>query len=317
MAHGVETPQPFPDFFLAGAPRCGTTLLTNLLRSHPQVCFSATKETHYFITSQFREDQADLKRHYVDRYFSHYDPERHRAVGEGSVTYIYFPEAIDRILELNPQARFIVMVRNPLEMVTSYHHRMLYILEENVKDFEKAWDLQEERARGRRIPRRCLSARLLQYADIGSLGKHVEALLARAPREHCHFVVHDEVKRDLVKVYGDTLDFLGLGPHVPPEKFLKVRLPSRGYRYRWLQQLIYKPPGPVLKLAGQGDLRKAKSISAIKRARKRLMMYNKDTSSKPKPLGARMRGRLCDAFADDVAKLGRLLERDLSHWLEG
>jgi len=54
------------------------------------------------------------------------------------------------------------MLRNPLEMVPSYHHRMLYVLEENVRDFEKAWDLQEKRARGKRVPRRCMNGRLLE-----------------------------------------------------------------------------------------------------------------------------------------------------------
>ena len=38
----ADTPQPFPDFFLAGAPRCGSTLVANLLRSHPHVCFAST-----------------------------------------------------------------------------------------------------------------------------------------------------------------------------------------------------------------------------------------------------------------------------------
>ena len=237
-------------------------------------------------------------------------------MGEGSVTYIFFPAAIDRILEQNPQARFIVMVRNSFEMVPSYHHRLLYILEENVEDFEKSWDLQEKRAQGNRIPKRCMSARLLQYADIGCLGEHVEALLVRAPRKNCHFVVYDDLKRDAVKEYAATLAFLGLEPHVPPEKLKKERLPSRGYRYRWLQELIYKPPRPVLETAESGDMKKSKIFAVLKRYRKRLMIYNRDQSIKPKPLDARMRRRLRHAFADDVAKLGRLLERDLSHWLD-
>ena len=41
-------PERFPDFFLIGAPRCGTTSLSRYLADNPQVCFSRPKEPHYF-----------------------------------------------------------------------------------------------------------------------------------------------------------------------------------------------------------------------------------------------------------------------------
>ena len=70
---------------------------------------------------------------------------RAKALGEGSVSYLYYPQAISRILEINPRAKFIVMVRNPTEMIYSYHSRLLAVLEENVNDFFTAWNLQDDR----------------------------------------------------------------------------------------------------------------------------------------------------------------------------
>ena len=44
----MAKPARFPDFFLVGAPRCGTTSLSRYLAANPQVCFSRPKEPHYF-----------------------------------------------------------------------------------------------------------------------------------------------------------------------------------------------------------------------------------------------------------------------------
>ena len=41
---------PKPNFFIIGAPKCGTTALSEYLRSHPSVLISEPKEPHYFST---------------------------------------------------------------------------------------------------------------------------------------------------------------------------------------------------------------------------------------------------------------------------
>src|SRR5215510_8735906 len=92
----VTKPGHFPDFFLIGAPRCGTTALSRYLADHPQVCFSRPKEPHYFSLLAPHASLDDVETAYWARYFAHYRAS-HQAIGEGSVSYLYFPSALQRI----------------------------------------------------------------------------------------------------------------------------------------------------------------------------------------------------------------------------
>src|SRR4051794_9278975 len=118
-------PECFPDFFLIGAPRCGTTSLSRYLADNPQVCFSRPKEPHYFSLLAPHASLDDLETAYLSRYFSHCRGE-HKAIGEGSVSYLYAPYALQQILSINPQAKFIAILRNPLDMLPSYHLRLRF-----------------------------------------------------------------------------------------------------------------------------------------------------------------------------------------------
>ncbi len=150
----------FPDFFVVGAPRCGTTALCRYLARNPQICVSRPKEPHYFTRLADLPAAEEVQSDYIDRFFDHRN-DAHRVSGEGSVSYLYLPGVIEHILHFNPEARFIASVRNPLTMLPSYHLRMQFLLQEDETDFEWAWHLQEARARGENLPRRCVDARVL------------------------------------------------------------------------------------------------------------------------------------------------------------
>ncbi len=304
-----------PDFFIAGAPRCGTTSLSSYLRGHPEICFSSPKETHYFVSSALEARlRRDPQQYYIERFFPHYDAEVHRLMGEGSVTYLYFPRVIERIVELNSDARFIVMLRNPMQMVPSFHARMLYLLEEDIEDFAEAWDLQEARARGERIPPHCLLPSLLQYSEVGKFGKYVNELLERVPRSQCLLVLHDDLVANTGGVYESVLKFLGI-EHDGKAEF-EVKLPTRGYRHRWLQQLLFKPPRPVLSFAGDNDVQRSRLFRTVKQLRQKLVRYNNVDGRSTAPPCETMRAALRDAFQSDTELLAELVGRDLSHWYD-
>jgi hypothetical protein len=318
---------PFPDFFVVGAPRCGTTALSRYLSQHPQVCFSRPKEPHYFARFDLQQLEERGWRAEYPRFFAHHH-EGHRAVGEGSVSYLYFEETLEFITRINPQARLIAMLRNPMEMLPSYHLRMLFILEEDVDSFAAAWDLQEVRARGERVPRLCTDPRLLLYGEVGRLGEQVDRMFRVAGRERCLVLFHDDLLRDPRSVYRQVLDFIGLDDDGRTE--FPSRQPSRRYRHRWLQRLVYKPPvahGGLLeeRLAragyeaeGRNPKAGAKGSGRKKplplRLHRRLRKWNR-VVAQPEPLDERLRALLREHFAADVEKLAKLTQRDLDHWL--
>ena len=90
-----------PFAFIVGAPRCGTTTLAGFLQQHPEVCFSAVKEPHFFSRDELdglSEEQLDrlVRDEYLDRFFGQCSgTEKLRA--EGSVTYLYTPERMRRL----------------------------------------------------------------------------------------------------------------------------------------------------------------------------------------------------------------------------
>jgi hypothetical protein len=314
---------------IVGAPRTGTTSLSKFLRSHPQVCFSKVKEPHFFsqwdLTGspepELRQAVAD---EYLDRYFPHCDGDD-ALLMEGSVTYLYAPDQMRPILRLWPDARFIIGLRDPMEMIPSLHRRLLYLGDETVEDFERAWALVEDRSRGQRVPRSCIEPRWLRYDEVGRLGQYVDRFISVVGRERCFFAVYDDVRRDPAALYRQVQQFLGLPLHEPAD--LAPRRASRGYRFGWLQRMLMRPPLVTRKLmAGTHYRRRVEAIDklrngdsltmkAVERARARLLRWN-EADRPPAPLSVALRSEIRSKYSDDVARLGRIIDRDLSHWLD-
>lgn len=315
---GAEPLPFFPSFFLVGAPRCGTTSISKYLSRHPQICFSRPKEVHYFNRAEAPRPER-LKQEYLQRYFPHYDPQQHRVAGEGSVSYLYEPEAIRRILAIQPEARFIVALRNPIDMLRSYHGRMLFLLDEDEPDFATAWALQEARQRGERVPRLCSDPRRLYYRELASLGRHLERLFAVVGRQRCHVIVADDLKRDPAGVYRALLGFIGVDNDLEALSGASGQADfpqghrSKSYRWRWLHRVLYKPPAVVFKAADKGDIMRGVRPSRIKRLHKRLVKFNRTKGELP-PLSPEVRALLQAELAADIAHLGQLIGRDLSAW---
>ena len=299
-----------PDFFFVGAPRCGTTALCKHLAKHPDVCFSLPLEPHYFSRLEHSPTPDEVRRDYLEPFFRHCTT-LHKAVGERSVSYFFMPDAIKYILEVNPQAKFIANIRNPVDFVHSYYARAIFNLYEDVADFETAWNLQEVRARGEQLPRHCQHPQLLQYREVARLGTHLERLYDIAGRERCHVVLFDDFLKDPGEAYRGILDFLELKDD--GRRVIKKKQGNKGYRFVWLQRAIYQPPNAVVKAALNMQRAGGRKRSMIKRLTKRLKRMN--VVQKPRqPLDAKMRRVLEKAFSDEIDKLARLLGRDFGYW---
>jgi len=237
-------------------------------------------------------------------------------MGEGSVSYLYSPEAIERILHFNPKARFIVQVRNPLNMLPSYHLRMQFLLQEDETDFETAWALEADRRRGEKIPVRCLEKRVLYYSEVASFGAQIERLYKLAGPEQVHVIVFDDFTADTLGVYKRTLEFLGVDYDGQTE--FERRYESQMYRSRWLQQLFFIPAtsnGKFVETLQQKARKYNPDGSKKKSFIKRVTDLNK-APRKPAPLTHEMVNTISDKLRPDIEHLSGLLTRDLSHWID-
>ena len=312
--------------FIVGAPRCGTTTLAGFLQQHPDVCFSAVKEPHFFSQHDFDRCSEDemhelVATEYLERFFAQCGNDQLRA--EGSVTYLYVPDKMALILKLWPDAKFIIALRDPLSMLPSLHARLLVTGDETIRDFPQAWAKLPERRQGRSVPKRAIDPRWLRYDEAGKLGYNVERFFAAVGRERCHVVLFDDLSADPQGTYRDMCRFLGIEPwsgtNFKPQRINKT------IRIGWLQRLLKRPPKAIrTALAGEQFHKREKKVgtsdspalAAIFRVRKRLLEWNK-VSAKRQPLDPAVRQQIIDGHRDDVILLSRVINRDLSHWLGG
>ena len=102
-----------PNFFILGAAKCGTTSLYHGLFDHPMITLSVPKEPSFF------EVEYDLgMEYYWQKYFSHWSGEK--AIGDARAAHLLLPYVAERIRESVPNARFIVIVRNPIDRLRSH-----------------------------------------------------------------------------------------------------------------------------------------------------------------------------------------------------
>jgi hypothetical protein len=313
--------------FIVGAPRCGTTTLASFLQQHPDVCFSAVKEPHFFsrdeVAALSGEKLLDAVEHeYWQRFFGHC-PGDPKLYAEGSVTYLYVPERMAPILNLWPEAKFVIALRDPLSMLPSLHARLLVTGDETIRSFPDAWSRIDERAQGKSIPKRAADPRWLRYDWAGRLGAVVERFLATVGAERCHIVLFDDLSRDPRGTYRELCSFLEIEPWDATD-FEPQRI-NKTIRIGWLQRLLKRPPKAIrTALAGEHYHKREKKVgtsqgpalSAIFRTRKRLLEWNKVPAER-KPLDPAVRADIIKRHRDDIILLSRIIGRDLSSWLGG
>lgn len=296
-----------PNFFLVGAPKCGTTALYEYLRPHPRVFMPELKEPHFFARDLGMYPRIKTPEAYT-RLFAE-STERHLALGEASVYYLRSSVAIPAIRDFNPEARIIAMFRNPVDMVYSLHSQLLHVSEETVEDFESAWRLQERRARGLDLPPKIRSPLLIQYAQVGQFGTQAQRVLSTFPAAQVKLLLFDDFAASPQRVYDEVIDFLGI-PHDGRSEFPRINENKRS-RVAWLRRFYRKPP-PALR-ATIRNLKEKVGGEGIGALKKRIVALNTVRERRP-PLSPALRAELVETFRDEVALLARLMNRDLSHW---
>lgn len=301
---------PKPNFFIIGAPRCGTTALSEYLKSHPRIGFSTPKEPHFFASDlpnlRFVEHESD----YLNICFGHLEGGEYAAVGEASVWYLYSKEAIKQILAFDPNAKFIVMLRNPRDMVQALYEKYIEALQENCSSFEKAWYLQSQRKQGKQIPKHCKHLSLLMYSDVAKMGEQLERVMKLVPENQLKIIVFDDFTSNTGDVYRSVLDFLNV-PDDGRSVFPRIN-EGQQVNLRWLYQEVSMPHPRLMKI-----IQAAKGLLNIDRLdiQPRLRQLFVAKRKKKEALSIQLQNEMRQEFSSDILLLEKLLRRDLSHWM--
>lgn len=288
-----------PNFFILGAPKCGTTSIARWLETHPQVFFSALKEPHFFNT-----DDTHRFCHSETDYLEHFAPAgpQHKRIGEGSVWYLLSSEAVPNIERwCDEPPLYIVCIRNPADMAPSLHAEQIAGGSEVVHDFEEAWALSAERRAGRSVPGNATAASHLDYETACAIGSQIERLQSRVPAERILFVSLDQMKNDNPGTSARVLDFLGLEPH-PAGGIPHVNAARR------VRSPVVSNTLGVLASIKRG-LPMLGSLGLLRRLRSANL-----TDGRHKPLSSEMRRTLTTFYRPEVKKIAAATGIDTSGW---
>jgi len=206
-----------PDFMIIGTQRGGTTSLYRYLCTHPAIATAHRKEVHYFDHS-YAAGLAHYRAFFplaAQRAWTQQVLRRPYLTGEASPYYLYHPLVPGRVHQLTPEARFIALLRNPVDRALS-HYQMICRRGWEELSFEDALDREEERlyqdTAGVPEAERYSDARhrFYSYAARGRYAEQLERWLAVFPRKQLLVMSSEQFYANPPAAVNRVLEFLGL-----------------------------------------------------------------------------------------------------------
>jgi len=204
-----------PNLFIVGHPRSGTSSLHSYLDQHPDIFMTVIKEPNYFALD-FREasDRYHNKKLYFpfrsrEQYLRLYRKwENEKIAGEASATNLCSKVSAREINRFNPQAKIIMLFREPVDFLYSYHSATQFALGEHLNNFEEALLAENRRREGRDLSKRVINPSWLFYSEFIKYAEQVSRFLSYFAPEQIKIILFDDLKNDTPGIYRDILSFL-------------------------------------------------------------------------------------------------------------
>ena len=208
-----------PDFLIIGAQKCGTTSLYSYLVQHPSVGAAFEKEVRYF-NDHYEDGVNWYKAHFPTKFqkFLMTRQEGRRFItGEGEPSYLPNPIAPQRTIELTPDVKLIVMLRNPVDRAYShYQHR--FGRGRETRTFEEVVETDKEVLKDgwSGLPAndyKRLGHLHYSYLPRGFYADQIETWMDVFPNEQFLFIRAEDFFSDTQAIFDKVLAFLGLSEH--------------------------------------------------------------------------------------------------------
>ena len=277
----------WPNFFIVGAPKAGTTSLYAYLKNVPGIYMSPNKEPNYFsVSTHFKPSKKPIRD--KKKYLSLFEKVKdEKIIGEASPSYLSDPEAPKLIHEIVPDARILISLRDPVERAYS-----AYLMVLRRRFIKKSFSQQMENTLSNEIlPSEKMLTRGLYFNP-------VQKYLDIFGQKQVKIIIFEEFIKNPKTLIEEILEFLGYNK--PLETFEnEVHNPYAVVR------------SPVTRYIFQNDtVRKFAQIipSSFRRFLKEKVMLKQQ----PKPkMNEEVKKKLVNFYHNDVEKLKILLGRDL------
>jgi len=200
-----------PNFFIVGAPKCGTTALASYLSDRPDVFMTNPKEPLFFLDGKDPVRKIKDERHYRALFRK---AGGHKCVGEASVWYLYSKTAMTSIHDRYPRAKIIIMTREPAGFVASLHSQQMFSGMEHEENLQKAWNREKIRIGCLDLDsidsiEEVVNWRLL-YPELLNHQRYVARCKELFGHDQVQVLDLSELKQNVRNVYERVLCFLGL-----------------------------------------------------------------------------------------------------------
>ncbi len=293
-----------PNFFIVGAAKAGTTALHQYLNQHPQIYMTPGKETNFFayegqvLNFQGPGDEAvgdfsitDMEEYH--RQFAGVTTET--AIGEACPLYLYDTHSAANIAHHCPSAKIIVILRAPVDRAYANYLHLVRDGRETVLDFAQALGQEEARKEGN-------WEWFWQYQKAGYYAEQLQRYYDHFPAEQIRVYLYEDLRQDAQGLLKDIYDFLGVDTEFMAdmgERPNKSGMPKNP----WLHGLLTRP-NPLKTLLKP----------LFPKALRQSIQHRNLTTPRLDPT---LKQQLQSQYGEDILACQRLLQRDLSPWLEG
>ena len=273
-----------PTFIYIGSAKTGSTWIFKALKAHPEVYVALGKELHFFDQHYHRG---------LSWYASFFAKANEGVKARGELTpgYLYFRETAERIAQDLPNVKLLACIRNPIDRALSAYQ------------FQKRNGIAESD----------FVSTMHKYPEILERGKYfnyVKMYLDIFGAENFKVFIHDDLKKDAVLFAKQLYQFIGVDAEYEYADAKKKVLEASEPRAAWLAALTYKMLLSIHKKMGWLGL-----IGKMRHPFIMRLLYKPINKDKKEQLTDEQKAWLRDYYAEDVEKLGKLLNRNLQHWL--
>jgi len=282
-----KSKETWPNFFIVGAAKAGTSSLYAYLKNTPGVYMSEHKEPHYFIDN--------MKPGYYDesKYLQLFkNVKNEKAIGEASPGYLIDPSSAKCIHDKIPDAKIIILLRDPVErafsnylMFTKRTKKDLSSHEIFLETFGTEYGLKYDKN---------------PYLGRGLYSSQVKKYLEIFGEENVGIWFFEDMKKDTMQVVKGVLKFLKIDS-LPPDNVSKIYNPYWVFRGKIAESLF-----------SNTTIRKIVPIF-LPTLTLRHLVFNKlfiKEAQKPK-LPESERRKLENYYYDDVIALEKVLKKKI------
>jgi hypothetical protein len=216
----------YPNAFIVGVQKAGTTTLDDWLSQHPQIyCYDSLKDVHLFgvlnkdeIEKKLLQEPAEYKGEPV--------------VLQSAVNYIFYPDLLGAIRESCPGAKLIVIIRNPVDRAISAYSYFKKMLREK-RPVEQALLYEPEN-----VSAFSKDTSDFTYIEHGLYYRQIKSCLDYFPKQQLLVLDYHDLLKQPESLTQRIFTFLGVDPSFKPD--LTPKNVTGEIKSQWLQEKLIK-----------------------------------------------------------------------------